>query len=252
VFPVASLLGLPADDWSAIAAWLTAAVAIAAAVAALRQVAEARRLRAEQAQPYVVAYLEESGVSRFIDLVIRNLGSTAATDVQISMEPEPERALARGDGNFSPLLPKAFPVLVPGQEWRTLFDTTMARAESDLPKRYDARVRFKDARGRECFEFTYVLDWSLMIDRASVTIYGIHDIAKAVRDMSKVVARWKEGAGSKGIAVYVRDGDARDARMKAQLSDGDSRDPDATRGGAFAAVRRHLPRRLRRSLGGDR
>jgi hypothetical protein len=216
---IASLLGLPAEDWSAIAAWFTAAVAVAAAVAALRQVLEARRLRAEQAQPYVVAYLEESGVSKFIDLVIKNLGSTAATAVQVQMQPEPERALARDHPDFSPLLPDSFPVLVPGQEWRTLFDTTMARAESDLPRRYDATVRFKDSRGRGSFQFTYVLDWSLIIDRASVTIYGIHEIAKAVRDISKVVARWQEGAATKGLAVYVRDGDARDARTREQFEE---------------------------------
>jgi hypothetical protein len=233
-----SLLGLPAEDWSAIAAWFTAGVAVVAAFVALRQVLEARRLRAEQAQPYVVAYLEESGVARFVDLVIKNLGTTAATTVTLQMRPAPERAIASGETKFSPLVPAEIPVLVPNQEWRTLFDTTMARAESDLPRRYEVQVAFRDSRKRKGFAFDYVLDWDLMINRASATEYGIHDIAKAARDLSREVRRWKEGAGANGLRVYVRDGDARDRRRAASRRDGASR-----------AVTARATRYLRRLVG---
>lgn len=186
---LSSLLNLPAEDWTALAAWSTVAVAVAAAVAALRQVSEARRLRLEQAQPYVVTYLEESGVSDFVDLVVKNLGTTAALEVSIEVRPEPRRAMESEHSNLAPLIPDDIPVLVPGQEWRTLFDPTFKRAKSDLPMRYEAAVRFKDSRGQTSFELDYVLDWNLMINRATAVVYGVHDAAKALREINKTLGR---------------------------------------------------------------
>jgi hypothetical protein len=49
---LASVFGLPADDWTAIAAMGTLSVAIAAGITAFFQLREARRSREEQAQPY--------------------------------------------------------------------------------------------------------------------------------------------------------------------------------------------------------
>ena len=71
---LASLLGLPAEDWSAIAAVLTAGVALIAGGIAVFQLAEARRLRLEQAQPYVVLYAETARLgSKSLDVVVKNL-----------------------------------------------------------------------------------------------------------------------------------------------------------------------------------
>ena len=55
-----SVLALPAEDWSAIGTCVTVVVATVAGLIAFFQVREARRLREEQAQPYVVAYLDAS------------------------------------------------------------------------------------------------------------------------------------------------------------------------------------------------
>ena len=202
---LASLLGLPAEDWSAIASWATVAVAVVAALFALRQVREARRLRLEQAQPYVVVFLEEAGVAHNIDLVIKNLGATAATDIEVRLVPPPVRAIDP-EGDWSPVLPASMPVLVPGQEWRTMFDNTIHRGRAeDLPRRYDAHASYKDARGKESFSFDYVLDWGLMFDRASVVEYGVHDLAKAARELEKHAAAWGRRSGSGGLRIYVRE-----------------------------------------------
>ena len=153
-------------------------------------------MRLEEAQPYVVAYLEESGVSKFIDLVIKNFGSTAATDVKATIDPEPRRALEARHEGFKPLLPDVIPVLVPGQEWRNLFDTTMARGTSELPRRYEATVAFKDSRGRKLDPLQYILDWDPLLNRASVTKYGLHDAAKALKEIEGLMAKgnsWYQG-----------------------------------------------------------
>ena len=58
-------------------------------------------------------------------------------------------------------MPETLPVLVPGQEWRTFWDTTFDRRESDLPRRHEATVKFKDSRGKE-HDFKSILDWGLV------------------------------------------------------------------------------------------
>jgi hypothetical protein len=215
---LASVLELPAEDWSAIGTCTTVAVAVAAGIIAFFQVREARRLREEQAQPYVVVYLGTStGGDWVIDLVIKNLGTTAATDVKVAMDPPPQRAIDSnrdGDGDGL-MIPESIPLLVPGQEWRTLWDTTLKRHDSGLPERYTTTVSFKDSRGRENFDFEFVLDWGTVLNRELVTTYGLHDAAKALREMNKTVKGWSEG--SRGLKVYARDGDARDQREREYL-----------------------------------
>src|SRR4051812_12605673 len=82
----AIVLPWPPETWTAIAAWATAGVAGAAGFLALRQLAEARRLRLEQAQPYVAVYMDERREvdERFHDLVIANFGKTAAFNVEVT------------------------------------------------------------------------------------------------------------------------------------------------------------------------
>lgn len=184
--------GWSPQAWQALAAWATAGIAAAAGVIALRQLGEARRLRLEQAQPYVVAYMEPSVADpTFMDLVFRNFGTTAAFDVKIDIQPRPQRAMRVGPmGEGTDLfLPSPIPVLVPGQEWRTLWDDMRDRGNSDLPDRHDAEVSYKDSQGRGPIAFEYVLDWATYRDRGHVVVYGIHHIAKALREIESKLKR---------------------------------------------------------------
>lgn len=111
-------------------------------------------------------------------------------------------------------LPEHIPVLVPGQEWRTLWDTGK-RAKSALPDRHDATITYRDSQG-ESYTVEAVLDWRFVKDREMVTIYGAHDAAKALREMGKAMANWREGPTG-GLSVFVRDGDAKDQRQREHL-----------------------------------
>lgn len=215
---VAVIRDWSAGAWAALAAWTTAAVAIAAGLIALRQLAEARRLRVEQAQPYVVAYMEPSAADPMvIDLIMRNFGTTAAHDVAITINPPPERKAGVGEDAVAKLVwvPPQIPVLVPGQEWRTLWDTGLARVGSGLPDRHEAVVTFTDSQGRSFPPLRSVLDWSSYWQREQVTVYGPHHSAKALREISATIKRWRETSG--GLAVVVRDGDAKDERNRQHL-----------------------------------
>lgn len=215
---VGSLLHLPADDWSAIASWLTAATALTAGGVAYFQLGEARRLRREQAQPYVVVYLEDTpGGKNLVDLVVENFGATAAYNVIVTIAPTPERS--NFEGEYREVKVPDFPVLVPRQRWRNLWDAGPSRADSGLPDRHTARVTAKDSQGKQLATLEYVLDWSTRRDRMSMTTYGEDDVAKALIEISEAVQRWGEGHAARGLAVTVRNGDAKDDRAREQPDD---------------------------------
>ena len=211
------LAEIDANQWAAAAAWLTALVAVVAGIVAVVQLGEARRLRFERAAPYVVVCLEPSGAAEYVlDVVIRNLGATVATDVRVTVEPPMQRA-AGGKAPEPVEFPDCIPVLVPGQEYRTFWDTGIARHDSGLPDRHDAVVQFKDSRGKNT-ALSFVLDWSPLWSRSVVTEYKMHDAAKALREINATLKAAKEGGG-KGLAVVVRDGDARDERTRQGLAE---------------------------------
>jgi hypothetical protein len=70
-------------DW----AGLTFLVVAIGAFVAWRQVNEARKLREEQARPFVALDFEPSGAENIINLKIANLGKTIACNVKFQFDP---------------------------------------------------------------------------------------------------------------------------------------------------------------------
>jgi hypothetical protein len=180
------------EQWSSTAEVGTAIVALCAAFVGLRQLREAQSLRFQQehdalsirrerAQPYVAVFMEPLTTvdPKFQELVIKNFGATAAYDVRLESKPEIAREW-EGKSQEVPL--PAIPTLVPGQEWRVLWDFFPNRHAAGLPDRHDVKVFFKDSHG-ESFELVYALDWAMNIDRLSVTTYGVHH---AVKELKKI------------------------------------------------------------------
>jgi hypothetical protein len=199
-------------SWSAVAACVGVLLALIGGMVAFGQLSEARRLRLEQAQPYVVVSMEGSPAGSWvIDLVIKNLGQTAATDVRLKFTPALQRAAPPGSNITAVAIPDSIPLLVPGQEWRTLWDTTQARKDSKLPDEHTVSVTFRDLRGKQSFgPFTFVLDWKIT-QRDVVSVHGMHDAAGALQDIRSLLRDWREISG-RGVRVFTRDGDAFDRR----------------------------------------
>lgn len=207
------------DAWSAGAAWATTVIALIAGIAALRQVREARKLREEQSQPYVVAYMEQSQAGgHLIDLVVKNFGATAARDVRIYSEPMLKRSTGQGAETEEVGTFKVLPVLVPQQEWRVFWDSGPTRKNTALPDEHVVRVEYKDSRGRRMEPTVAVLDWSIYKNILWVEIFGPHHAAKALREIKDIIKKW--GEFGKGLSVYVRDGSAKDARLKERYGRG--------------------------------
>lgn len=217
-----------AASWSAVAALATAGVAAAAALFAARQVRESKRLRQEQAEPYVAASLEYDVVTGSVDVVVKNYGSTAAYDIQLEAVPPLERT-DPGAGIAKVKLPESIRTLVPGQEWRTLLDFSSERVETELPNHYDVTVRYKSYGERRLFRpserkvlshsYTYGLDIAAIQSTAFVKRYTIHNVARALLEVSKTLKAWGESPTGKGVAVYSRDGDAKDERRRAEIAE---------------------------------
>lgn len=183
------------DQWSSSAEVTTAIVALVAAFVALRQLREAQTLRQqqeraalalrrEQAQPYVAVFMEPlTAVDRkFQQLVVKNFGETAAFAICLESEPTMVREW-QGQPQEVPL--PEIPTLVPGQEWRVLWDFFPNRHNAGLPDRHEVTVRFADSLG-ENFTLSYTLDWGVNRDLLSVTTFGIHH---GVQELKKIRER---------------------------------------------------------------
>lgn len=150
----------PPDVWSALAAWVAVAVGIVTVVVAGRyakqqvekaqdQVREARearldqerqaqeaidiqvRIAEEQAQPNVVLYTElNPSAKQFMEIVIKNFGTTPAYHVKATFDP-PLKATPNlvSKGKLADVPIPEFPILAPGQEWRTGWDHSISRKQ---------------------------------------------------------------------------------------------------------------------------
>lgn len=207
------------DTWSALANWITVFVALVASAIALRQVREARRFREERAQPYVAVYMETSPASQhFVDLVVRNFGTTIARDVRLKSTPTLMRSAGQGQAAEEVWIFDCLPTLVPGQEWRTWWDSGIERKNASLPDRYEVSVSYKDSHGKDMNPTTAILDWGAYKGWIFIELLGVHQAAKALTELTKTVSEFKE-LGSRGLSVVTRDGDARDARRREERED---------------------------------
>lgn len=189
-------------DWGDVPAWIAAVgstatflVAAIAAVAAFRQVGEARKLREEQAQPFVVIDFEENEAGHpFVDLVIRNIGTTLATDVRFHFDPRLRSSSYEGQGvDIADLhvLKQGIAAMPPGREIRFLFDEgPLVFERKDLPRKYDVEISFGSTRGPQ-EPLRYSLDLDMLFGQHAVVVHGTHHIAKSLRAIAK-----KMGANS--------------------------------------------------------
>lgn len=203
-----------AGEWEALGTWATVLVAAVATGFALRQLNETKRARVEASAAYVAIYMESTEANpQLVDLVVRNFGATAASDIRIASDVTLRRT--SGDSGAPPedvWLPTTIPTLAPGQEWRTLWDFSPTRSSSDLEERHEVTINFKtyDGTGHSA---TYVLDWGAYLGRRWVDIKNMHDLARSVAKIEKTTSRWSESIHG-SLSVFVRDGDERDRRCR--------------------------------------
>jgi hypothetical protein len=207
--------GLQPDEWSAIAALGTFFVALFATVFAFMQIRQARALRIEQTRPYVAAYLElgHNFDISFIFLVVKNFGSTTARDITVTSDISMKRAWGNVSNPETLLLFDKLPVLVPGQEWRTLFDWGPSRVQAELDEKYTLTVMSSNSSGKPLPGETFVLDWNTFKPTKNIGVKTIHDVGKSMKKIEETLGKWTEG--HRGLSVVSRDGHRKDAEVSA-------------------------------------
>lgn len=188
-------------DWnaatiSAIAEAGSLLVASVVAAFVLVQVMQAKKLREEQARPYIVVDFELS--RNGIAIVVRNIGSTPAFDVSVVFDKRLTSTIAqRKPFEDSSVFSKPIPMVAPGRVISVPFDRVPDRlTNTELPTAYVATVSYRDARqtlGPEIFP----LDLSVYVDTL-VPRKNQHDIASAVEDLNKT---FTSITGSHGLRV---------------------------------------------------
>lgn len=201
------------DDFSAAANLGTFALAAAALVIATRQLRQARDLRQEEAAPYIVLDVLRSVTSSWLfELVVENVGQTAASDVRIVIDP-PLTSTLDGEnfavGHWS-VLTDGVRTMAPGRRLTTLFDSGHQRHAADLPRRYEATVTYADSRGRPQDPQSFTLDLEPLYGAMYTEERGVHHLVKEVEKLRKAADKIAKQVGT----VEVYDGLQRDAERR--------------------------------------
>jgi hypothetical protein len=131
--------------------------------------------------------------------VVRNFGDTAAYDVRFAFVNPPTVGQYENehDGlvNVGELaLPASIPTLAPGQEWRTIWDSTLSRAElgGSIEFQFVGTVKYADlpgiegkrrtVKGRHEYQTKVVLDWDDLQPVQRVELMTGHELANRERN----------------------------------------------------------------------
>jgi hypothetical protein len=192
-----------ATDWAAVtawAAWATVAVYVVLGIFAWIQVLQARRLREEQARPFVIVDFEPGFL---VYLTVENVGRTMARDVSIRFD-KPLQSTLSGPREIdeSPLLRKPIPTLPPGRKIRVLFDQYAARLEAGLPLTYDVTLRYEGPFGKKEWEHPYRLDLGIYLGSQEPP-KGLPELVTEVENIRKELQKWRDG--TRGLLVQAID-----------------------------------------------
>jgi hypothetical protein len=184
--------------WMALAAWAGVALGVIALIFIGRALQRNRRLSAQKTGPHVTMFMEPHASDwHVIELVVRNFGQTPAYDVRFAFENPPTvaRYESAADGYTAvvPLqLPDELTVLAPSQEWRTVWDSAIDRAElgDAVQPRFTGVVSYYDSPARprgwrvwrlerpRFIENKVTLDWNDLPPVQRLELMTTHDLAK--------------------------------------------------------------------------
>lgn len=203
---------------AAFGAVLQAFILVAALVVAKRQLEHAREALAAQDRPYVIVDFElHENNPHVADLVIRNIGRTAAHGVRFEFDPPIERAWEMEWLEETPL-DIGISMLAPGRTLRVPFDELIERHKTQLPDLYEVRISYSGGGVLPAAEHTdppYTLDLRTTSRLPAPWPKGLDEIAEALEKIERTMKRWSAVGGGGGL--HVRSDADVDATMRQQL-----------------------------------
>jgi ABC-type nickel/cobalt efflux system permease component RcnA len=180
---------------TALATWALVLTALIAAWVAVHQLKAVRRSHEEEMRPYVVLdFSTPPEVPTVIDLVATNIGRTVARDVTFVFTPPLRASYDETDYPVSSVrwIAEGIRMMPPGREYRTIFDSAIQLEDSDVPRRYDVKVKYADSAGRR-HEHDEHLQVDLQTNSTYVARLGMHEAVAALRNIDKqITARFGE------------------------------------------------------------
>lgn len=167
-----------------IASSIATVVSVIIAAGAIVQV---RNLEREKSQPSIAVSIDRNAAVPWIyELVVQNMGQTEARDVRIKIEKTRDAGVA---GNLDiPLTPDVWPVLVPGQSWRSTWGSLDQHGKGQWDKAatdaYRAVVTYKGIKGKERPSVTFDLDWGTFYRRRYMNEKTVHHVANSVEELN--------------------------------------------------------------------
>jgi hypothetical protein len=190
------------NDWNAVIAVaesIQVLVLVAAGWIALQQVRQARLSRLAQYRAFVIIYARTLETENsLIEIVIENIGVIPAQNVIFTFSPDLETTMTQNQDPESIMpwsaLESGVAYLAPGQKITHLFDSLIQRYGSTLPNVYEVNIDYESAEGKKSrgHSESYNLDLSAWYGTNFVTIYGIHNVAKSLQEITRQLKDWTE------------------------------------------------------------
>ena len=222
-----SFLGVDVNQWSLAAAVATTAgfaIGTLVAIVAVGQFLQSQRTHREQTRPFMIITAEPSPVDQtFIDIVVRNIGTTPAYDLTISVAPRIERVREESGYEIADarIFTETIAMWAPGYELRQWFDSHIEReevrkervaaGEGPAPEQFTARLTYYGSsrarwfRRRERWVEGQVIDTEIGKGTMYTNIYGIHHIAKSLREIEGLLKKAKLDEVPKQMVVEGRE-----------------------------------------------
>ncbi len=200
-------LGITAVGWQGLGVMGTAAAVVVALTVGWRQLAAARKLRLEQARPYVIVDFQPGqGAEKLLDLVITNIGKSPAYDLRIAFDPAPVRAkeIAKFPLKDARILNEPTPMFAPGREFRMFFDNAVDRYQTDLPMNFQVTTTYRDSRKKK-YKETFTIDFDSYRGAAYTVVHGVHDAVKHLKAISDTLKRSAIAGGPVEVVHERRD-----------------------------------------------
>jgi hypothetical protein len=152
------------------------------------QIRDARRLREDEARPFVVPDFEVRERDQAIHIVIANLGRTVAQDVRLNFNPQLASTLDSDANVVSPrdldVFQKGIPTLPPGKRLAIMYDIFHARDAAKLPDAYRVSVSFYAPALEKAFSDEFELDLGIYRNVLFEMRRDIHDVHERVKEIA--------------------------------------------------------------------
>jgi hypothetical protein len=193
-------------------------VLLVAAAVAWYQAREAKRLREDRNRPFVFIDVEFVGASELY-LFVRNLGTSLARGVKITIDPPLRSSIDDIDVSKFKMLADGITTLAPGKELRTFFDQGFRRHESGLPLVYAARITYSDDRGTRRFDESMEIDMEQYIHLEFAVRRDLHDVHKQLEEINKSLAKWTWSSGRGLLTISRAEADRKNAERRAEIEE---------------------------------